>query len=55
MLLWNIYQAHGICNDTRLFINELGENHIGATVITGTHIGEKAYIPTMDLIPYDPG
>src|ERR1044072_5941905 len=55
MLLRNIDQANGLCNGTRLFINELGENHIGATIITGTHIGDKIYIPRMDLIPSVPG
>ena len=54
MLLRNIDQANGLCNGTRLFINELGENHIGATVITGTHVEDKIYIPIMDLIPSDP-
>ena len=40
MLLRNIDQAHGLCNDTRLFVNELSENHI---VITRTHVGDKIY------------
>ena len=34
MLLRNIDQANGLCNDTRLQVNELRKNVIGTTVIT---------------------
>ncbi|XP_058742646.1 ATP-dependent DNA helicase PIF1-like [Vicia villosa] len=54
MLLRNIDQSNGLCNDTRLLINELCQNIIGATVITGKNIGDKIYIPRMNLIPSDP-
>lgn len=39
----NIDQAIGLCNDTRLLINSLGKNVIGATVIIGTNIGNKIF------------
>jgi len=34
ILLRNIEQANGLCNGTRLQVNELGKNVIGATMIT---------------------
>lgn len=54
MLMRNIDQANGLCNGTRLMVNELCQNVIGATVITGKNIGDKIYIPRMNLIPSDP-
>ena len=53
MLLRNIDQANGLCNDTRLQVNELGKNVIGGTLITGKNIGHKIFIPKMKLIPSD--
>ena len=50
MLLRNIDQANGLCNGTRLQVNELGKNVISGTVITGKNIGHKIFIPRMDLI-----
>ncbi|XP_057418166.1 uncharacterized protein LOC130712347 [Lotus japonicus] len=41
MLLRNLDQAAGLCNGTRLIVNELGERFIGATVITGTNVNDK--------------
>jgi len=38
MLLRNIDQVNGLCNGTRLLINELCPDIIGATVITGKNI-----------------
>ncbi|XP_016164481.1 uncharacterized protein LOC107607002 [Arachis ipaensis] len=53
ILLRNIDQTLGLCNGTRLIINELGSNVIGATVVTGRNIGDK--ISRMNLIPSDLG
>ncbi|RYQ94353.1 hypothetical protein Ahy_B08g089256 [Arachis hypogaea] len=55
MLLRNIDQTSGLCNGTRLIVNELGSNVIGATVVTGRNIRDKVYIPRMNLIPSDSG
>ena len=55
MLLRNIDQSSGLCNGTRLIVEELGNNVIGAIVVTGNKLGEKVYIPRMNLIPSDPG
>ncbi|XP_057734116.1 uncharacterized protein LOC130949406 [Arachis stenosperma] len=53
MLLRNIDQISGLYNGTRLIINELGSNIIGATVVTVRNIRDKVYIPRMNLIPSD--
>ncbi|XP_020999383.1 uncharacterized protein LOC107488023 [Arachis duranensis] len=55
MLLQNIDQTSGLCNGIRLIVNKLGSNVIGATVVTGRNIGDKVYIPRMNLIPSDSG
>lgn len=55
MLLRNIDQASGLCNGTRLQVNDLGKNIITTTVITGKNVGEKVLIPRMDLVPTDSG
>ncbi|KAL6494072.1 hypothetical protein OROGR_031981 [Orobanche gracilis] len=55
MLIRNIDQSTGLCNGTRLIITELLPNVIGATVITGTNVGDKIWIPRMSLVPSDPG
>ena len=55
MLLRNIDQAKGLCNGTRLQVNHLGKNVISATVITGKNIGDRIFIPRMDLVPSDSG
>ncbi|XP_057755634.1 uncharacterized protein LOC130974801 [Arachis stenosperma] len=55
MLLRNIDQTSGLCNGTRLIVNKLGSNVIGATVVTGRNIGDKVYIPRINLIPLDSG
>jgi len=47
MLLRNIDQANGLCNGTRLQVNDLGKNVISATVITGKNvlgIGLPSYV-----------
>jgi len=53
MLLRNIDQANGLCNGTRLQVNDLGKNVISATVITGKNVGDKIFIPRMKLTPFD--
>lgn len=55
MLMRNIDQSNGLCNDTRLMVNMLGKNVIGATVLTGKNRGDNIYIPRMNMIPSDDG
>lgn len=49
MLLRNLNQSLGLCNVTRLIVTNLADNVIEAITITGTHIGEKTYIPRINL------
>jgi hypothetical protein len=50
MLLKNLSQANGLCNGTRLIVKELIERVIKAIIMTGSHIGDVAYIPRIELI-----
>ena len=49
MLLRNLNQSLGLCNGTRLIITNLAYNIIEAVIVTGTHIGQKEYIPRINL------
>jgi len=53
MLLRNIDQPNGFCNGTRLQVNDLEKNVISTTVIIGKNVGDKIFIPRMNLTPYD--
>ncbi|XP_057723335.1 uncharacterized protein LOC130939233 [Arachis stenosperma] len=55
ILLRNIDPAGGLCNGTRLIVRDLGTNVIGAEIVSGSHIGDKVFIPRMNLIPSDAG
>lgn len=50
MLLRNINQREGLCNGTRLIVSQLLPNIIEATIITGTSIGNRVYIPWIKFI-----
>ena len=51
ILLRNLQTNRGLCNGTRLTSNELYERFIDATIITGTHQGERVLIPRIELSP----
>ena len=53
MLLRNINPSVGLCNGTRLIILQLGIKIIEAVVITGSHKGEKVFIPRIVLTYQD--
>ena len=53
MLLRNINQSAGLCNGTRMTITQLGKRCIEAQIITGTHVGDKVYIPQIIMSPND--
>ncbi|XP_015937137.3 uncharacterized protein LOC107462960 [Arachis duranensis] len=55
ILLRNIDPAGGLCNGTRLIVRDLGTNVIGAEIVSGSHIGDKVFIPRMNLISSDAG
>jgi ATP-dependent DNA helicase PIF1 len=49
MLLRNLNQNLGLCNVTRIMITQLGDGIIEGIIITGTHTGQKTYIPRINL------
>ena len=51
MLMRNINQSAGLCNGTRMTITQLGRRFIEAQIITGTHVGDKVYIPRIIMSP----
>ncbi|KAG4943681.1 hypothetical protein JHK85_048327 [Glycine max] len=51
MLLRNLDQTQGLCNDTRLIITRLAKHVIAADIISGTNIGDHVYIPRMSMLP----
>ena len=53
MLLRNINPSMGLCNGTRLIILQLGIKVIEAVIITGSHKGEKVFIPRIVLTYQD--
>jgi hypothetical protein len=53
MLLKNINQSVGLCNDTRMSVTQLGKKFIEAQIITGTNVGDKVFIPRIIMTPND--
>lgn len=45
MLLRNLNQSEGLCNGTRLIVNQLGKWFVQAQIITGANVGHKVFIP----------
>jgi len=53
MLLRNINPAEGLCNGTRLIVKQLQRSVIDAEIITGSHIGQRVFIPRIRMAPSD--
>ncbi|CAO2842718.1 unnamed protein product [Amaranthus hypochondriacus] len=53
MLLRNIDQTAGLCNGTRLIVNQLGHHIIEAIILSGCNKGDKVFIPSITLSPSD--
>jgi len=51
MLLRNLDQTQGLCNDTRLIITRLEKHVIAAEIISGKNSGHMVYIPRMSMSP----
>ena len=51
MLLRNLDQIQGLCNDTRLIVTRLAKHAIAADIISGKNIGQNVYIPRMSMSP----
>jgi hypothetical protein len=53
MLIRNLNTRAGLCNGTRLIIRELINNVIDANILKEKSIGQRVFIPRIDLIPSD--
>jgi hypothetical protein len=51
MLLRNLNQSAGLCNGTRLLVTQLSKWVLEAQIISGTHVGDKVFIPRIVLSP----
>ncbi|KAL2976476.1 hypothetical protein AAZX31_13G011000 [Glycine max] len=51
MLLRNLDQNQGLCNDTRLVVTKMAKHVIVAEIILGKNIGLAIYIPRMSMSP----
>ncbi|KAM6563641.1 hypothetical protein CsatB_023639 [Cannabis sativa] len=51
MLLRNLNQTEGLCNNTRLIVTHLRKWSIRAYIISGTNIGENVTIPRIIMSP----
>jgi hypothetical protein len=51
MLLRNLNTRAGLCNGTRLIVRELKNNVIDANILKEKSLGERVFIPRIDLIP----
>ncbi|KAL3635911.1 hypothetical protein CASFOL_020458 [Castilleja foliolosa] len=50
ILIGNINQSLGLCNGTRLIVSQLLPRIIEATIITGTSVGLRVYIPRIKFV-----
>ncbi|XP_057760443.1 uncharacterized protein LOC130980819 [Arachis stenosperma] len=53
ILLRNIDPAGGLCNGTRLVVQDLGRNVISADIVSGSNVGDIVFITRMNMIPSD--
>lgn len=53
ILMRNLDMSLGLCNETRLIVEELGIRLIEAINVTRANIGNKVYIPRLNLDPFD--
>jgi ATP-dependent DNA helicase PIF1 len=51
ILLRNLNQSAGLCNGTRLLVTQLSKWVLEAQIISGTHVGDKVFIPRIVLSP----
>jgi len=49
MLLRNLNQSAGLCNGTRLLVTQLSKWFLEGKIISGTHVGDKVFIPRIVL------
>jgi len=51
MLLRNLDQSEGLCNESRLIITRLQKHVIAARILSGNRKGNEVYIPRMSMSP----
>lgn len=51
MLIRNIDQSRGLCNETRLLVINMGAHLINCRVLSGKNVGDTVFIPRMALVP----
>lgn len=54
MLLRNLNQSMGLCNGTRLLVVSLGHRLLECVILTGSNIGDIAFIPRIALTTTSP-
>ena len=53
MLLRNLNQSARLCNGTRLLVTQLSKWVLEAQIISGSHVGDKVFIPRIVLSPFE--
>ncbi|XP_074336940.1 uncharacterized protein LOC141674114 [Apium graveolens] len=53
MLMRNLNQIMGLCNDTRMIVTSCKKNSIECEIFCGSHVGSKHLIPRIKMIPID--
>ncbi|KAL6640358.1 hypothetical protein ACP70R_022207 [Stipagrostis hirtigluma subsp. patula] len=53
ILLRNIDPANGLCNGTRLVVQQFSKNAIDAEIVVGQHAGKRVYLSRIPLCPSD--
>ncbi|XP_074336465.1 uncharacterized protein LOC141673609 [Apium graveolens] len=53
MLMRNLNQIMGLCNDTRMIVTSGKKNSIECEILCGSHVGSKHLIPRIEMIPTD--
>lgn len=53
MLLRNVDSQNGLCNGVRLKIVQIQRTILECEIITGSHIGERVFLPRLKLAPSD--
>ncbi|KAL8108004.1 hypothetical protein AgCh_024432 [Apium graveolens] len=53
MLMRNLNQIMGLCNDTRMIVTSGKKNSFECEILCGSHVGSKHLIPRIEMIPTD--
>lgn len=53
MLLRNLNASQGLLNGTRLIVRNMYDNCLDLEIITGERVGQRVFIPKIDLTPSD--